>query len=146
MRRRGRYAFTTRYALCYQHVRRRRRGQADEHGSASADAEDGRSEGLEALAAQGRVPRGKPKVIAFQNILRVGVQKDDPCVLVLETLQREYAFRLSTPAHAEEWAAALCAAAVHADRVWVDEPPAPAAAATPSRSPSHPVASSEGSV
>ena len=68
-----------------------------------------------------RAPHGPIKEIPFASIRRVGVKRDEPCVLCVQTLAREYFFRLNTPHAVEELAAMLCAAAAHAASV-----PAPA--------------------
>ena len=83
-----RYCFTTSDALCYQHVhagsakRERRRGQPVR-------------------------TAGRPKSIPFASIHRVGVQRDDQQVLVLQCTDRDYTFRFKTAPDCAEWAAAL---------------------------------------
>ena len=64
-----------------------------------------RGRGAAALA-----PIGKPSRVPFASIKRVGVQADDPLVLVVQCLEREHYFRFATAPLCEEWAAALCAA------------------------------------
>ena len=90
---RHRYVFADGHALCYRHMR----------GSA------GRPK-----------PHGVTKSIPFASIQRVGVQGDDPLVLVLRCSQssggapREVFFRFPTYTDCSEWAQALCAVAAQA--------------------------------
>ena len=101
---RQRYAFTTPEALCYQHVRSTRHLQRAPSSSNSTTL---------AATAQ-KEPHGKITRIAFDTIRRIGVEADDPHVLVLQCFEREYFFRFSSAPHCEEWAAVLCAAAAQA--------------------------------
>lgn len=76
-----RYLYTTPEALCYQHL--------DRH----------------------QVPHGLTKSIAFSTVERVGVHADEPTVLLLECVTRQYFFRFPSVVLCEAWAGLITVAA-----------------------------------
>ena len=86
---RQRYAFTTPEALCYQHVRSTRHLQRAPSSCSTT------------LAATAQRSHGKITRIAFDTIRRIGVEADDPHVLVLQCFERQYFFRFSSAPHCE---------------------------------------------
>ena len=106
---RQRYAFATDSAFCHQRVRSRMVGKR------ALAAVSGGTPDLYSLLSGKLMPVGDVSEIRFAKIRRVGVQADDPLVLVLDTLDgNQHFLRFATVPHCEEWAAALCAAAAHA--------------------------------
>ena len=96
-----RYAFMTPYALCYQHVRA---GAALRTRSMQSSRDTSKPSTCQYVLAA-----ATPKAIPFDAIRRIGVARDDRHVLVLECLDRDYAFRFASPPQCEEWTAVLCA-------------------------------------
>ena len=113
---RRRYAFATEGALCLQRVRRSRWGTSRKPPPAVPSAADGGGGMADQYGRRSSklMPVGTMSMIPFHAIRRVGVQADDPLVLVIQCFDNEYTVRFATVPHCEEWAAALCAAAAQA--------------------------------
>ena len=74
-------------------------------------------------AASGKLePHGLVRLIRYDSIRRVGVDSDDPHVLVLQCLDRDYLFRFEAASHCAEWADVLCEAAAAAAAQMVSAP------------------------
>ena len=58
-----------------------------------------------------QVPHGLTKSIAFSTVERVGVHADEPTVLLLECVTRQYFFRFPSVVLCEAWAGLITVAA-----------------------------------
>lgn len=100
----------TRDDVCYQHVRLKRRRNGDGQGSNARvrNGGDGRStEVSNAVQLEGVQRVGVAKRIPLSSLKCVGVQRDDPRVLILQNAEREFFFRLQSAAQCDVWAQSL---------------------------------------
>jgi hypothetical protein len=88
-----RHVEVTQDAVCYYRVRRRSQQSSS---SISASFPGGERHTHERA--------GEAKLIPLETVRRVGVQRDDKRVLVLQCREREFFFRLPSRAECDEWA------------------------------------------